>query len=146
MERISYQELPQGIYEQVLAIEEYIKQSPLDYSLIELVKLRLSQINQCAYCVDMHHKELKHAGETELRLSSVCVWRQTPYFTETERTLLHFAEELNALRAVDASFEKMAQYFNKEEIAYWSLVITQINTWNRLTHVFKTTPGEYKVA
>ncbi|HAS42607.1 MAG TPA: carboxymuconolactone decarboxylase [Microscillaceae bacterium] len=149
MERITYQEIPQGMFEKLRAIEDFLKASTIDHHLAELVKLRVSQLNGCAYCVDMHHKELKHLGEDELRLSSLCVWEDTSYFSDVERVVLKFAEEVTLLTAKPIAsevYDALSPYFNKEEISFLTLVVTQINTWNRLMKVFQFVPGRYQVA
>ena len=148
MERISYQDIPKGMFETLMEVEKFISNSSLDMPLIGLIKLRASQINGCAYCVDMHHKELQHQGEKELRLVSLCVWEETPYYTQKERAVLHFTEASTLLShkpIPSAVFEALLDYFSKQEIAYLTLVVAQINTWNRLMKVFQTTPGQYKV-
>ena len=149
MERISYQELPEGMLINLRLLEDFINTSPLEKTLVELVKLRISQLNGCAYCVDMHHKELKHLKETELRLSSLVVWRETPYFTNKERAVLSFAEALSILDGnpiPDAIYNPLTGHFPKSEIAFLVLAIAQINTWNRLMKVFLFTPGNYEVS
>ncbi|MGH1386491.1 carboxymuconolactone decarboxylase family protein [Kordia sp.] len=146
MERISYGDIPKGMFEHLQKIEVYIKESSIDNQLLELIKLRVSQKNGCAYCVDMHHKELKKTGETELRLSSLCVWEETPYFSEKERTVLTFADTLTKLQRTpipDAVYNSLLQFFDKKEICILTLAITQINTWNRLMKTFLFTPGNY---
>ena len=148
MERITYQDLPQGMFESLMGIESFIKNSPLPFSLLELVRLRVSQLNGCAYCVDMHHKELQHAGETDLRLSSVVVWQEAPYFTAKEKAVLAFSEGLTQLSGkplADQVFDSLLSFFSREEIAYLSLAVCQINTWNRLMKAFGFTPGNYQV-
>ena len=148
MERITYQDIPKGMFENLRAIEEFIDNSSLDPKLLELIKLRVSQKNGCAYCVDMHYKELKHLGETELRLSSVCVWEETPYFTEKERAVLYFTDALTKLNRSPITshvYNSLLDFFTKEQITYLTLAISQINTWNRLMKVFAFTPGNYKV-
>ncbi len=149
MERISYQDIPENIFTALRNIEDILDHSELDQKLLKLIKLRVSQINGCAYCVDMHYKECKHDGEIELRLSSLCVWEETPYFTEKERHVLSFAETLTVLNGrpiSDTIYHSLINHFSKSEIAYLSLAITQINTWNRLMKTFLFTPGLYKVA
>lgn len=148
MERITYQDIPEGIFQHLINIEEFIKTSGLDENLLELLRLRISQINGCAYCVDMHHKELKHTKESELRLSSVVVWKETPYFTEKERAVLNFAEELTVLSNTPINnkiYNTIKTHFSKKEISFLSLAIAQINTWNRLMKTFLFIPGNYKV-
>lgn len=148
MERITYRDLPKGMFEKLRAVEAYITESGLDFQLLELLRLRAAQLNGCAYCVDMHHKELKHLGETDLRLSSVCVWEETPYFSEKERAVLRYTEALTRLNdkpIPDNIFDPLLEFFNKMEISYLSLAIAQTNVWNRLMKAFRTTPGRYKV-
>ena len=148
MERISYADIPEGMFENLRTIEDSLNNSPLDNKLLELIRLRISQKNGCAYCVDMHYKELKHAGETELRLSSLCVWEETPYFSNKERIVLKFAETLTKLSSApipEEDYTPLLDFFNKNEICHLTLAITQINTWNRLMKVFQFTPGNYKI-
>ena len=149
MERITYQEVPAEIFEKLRAIEVYLENSFVDKQVLELLRLRISQLNGCAYCVDMHNKELKHLGETELRLSSLVVWQETPYFEEKERAVLHFAEKLTRISEEPLSnkyYDSLLNFFSKEEISNLTLAISQINTWNRLMKVFRFTPGNYKVS
>ena len=148
MERITYQDIPKGMFENLRTIEDSIINSTLDRKLIEMIRLRTAQINGCAYCVDMHHKELKHFGETELRLSSLCVWEEAPYFSEKEKLALLFTDTLTKLKSSPISqrlFENLSTHFSKEEICYLTLTISQSNTWNRLMKTFEITPGNYKV-
>ena len=148
MERISFQDLPQGMFEKLMAIESLVNGASLDFQLLELIRLRVSQINGCAYCIDMHYKELKHAGETELRLSSLSVWEETDYFTEREQAVLAFTEQLTLVSekgVTDARFERLTHHFDKQEIALLTLAIAQINTWTRLMRTFRFTPGKYRV-
>src|SRR5690606_32175082 len=97
MERISGNELPQGLMQALLQVEKYIDHSGLDKQLLELMRMRVSQINSCAYCLDMHFKEGIAAGETSLRLISVSAWRETNYYSPKEQAVLAFAEELTRL-------------------------------------------------
>lgn len=148
MERISQSEIPEGWYAAILGIETYLSKSGIDHRLLELVKLRVSQINSCAYCIDMHYKEAIHAGETPLRLISVGAWRETPYYTAKEQAVLAFAETLTHLLPEEHSdhiLDDMKKHFSNQEIANFTLAIAQINSWNRITRSFGTTPGNYKV-
>lgn len=148
MERISYQDIPNGMFKHLNDLEEFINNSTLDIKLLELVRTRVSQKNGCAYCVDMHHKLLKHEGETDLRLSSLCVWEETPYFTNKERSVLKFTDTLTKLSRTPISeeiFSALLEFFTKEEISYLTLAISQINTWTRLMKTFKFTPGNFKI-
>ncbi len=149
MERITYQDIPKGMFENLRTIEDSIINSTLDRKLIEMIRLRTAQMNGCAYCVDMHYKELKHFGETELRLSSLCVWEETPCFSEKERLVLSFTDTLTKLKSSPISkelFNNLSSLFSKEEICYLTLTISQSNTWNRLMKTFEFTPGNYKVS
>ena len=148
MERISYQDIPKGMFENLMSTEDYINKSSLDMQLLELIRLRVAQKNGCAYCVDMHHKELKHLGETDLRLSSLCVWKETPYFSEKEMAALNLTDALTKMSRdplPEEVFEVLTPHFSKEEICYLTLAISQINTWTRLMKTFKFTPGNYQV-
>lgn len=148
MERITYIDVPLEIFESLRNIESLLNNSALEKKLHYLIKLRVSQMNGCAYCVDMHYKELKHLNEEELRLSSLCVWDETPYFTEKERAVLLFAEKLSSINnetIADDIYNSLLKFFNKKEICYLTLAISQINTWNKLMKTFRFTPGVYEV-
>jgi AhpD family alkylhydroperoxidase len=146
--RISFTELPKGIFKTMLQVEELINNVGLDRKLLELLRLRVSQINKCAYCIDMHYKESKHQGETEQRLYSVSVWRETDYYSEIEKVALEFTEAITQIQndeMNDTLFEKMKVHFSKDEIAMLTLAIAQINSWNRLMKTYNFTAGIYKV-
>jgi AhpD family alkylhydroperoxidase len=148
MERITYQDIPKGMFENLMTTEDFINQSSLKIKLLELIRLRVAQKNGCAYCVDMHHKELKHLGETDLRLSALCVWKETPYFSEEEMAALNLTDVLTKMSRdplPEEVFEALAPHFNKEEICYLTLAISQINTWTRMMKTFKFTSGNYQV-
>ena len=148
MERISYADVPKGMFEKLMELEQMVNSSSLDIKLLEIIRLRVAQINGCAYCVDMHYKELKHANETELRLHSLCVWKDTPYFDEKERAALAFTEELTNIgngHLQEATYENLLHYFDKEQISLLTLAITQINTWTRMMITFQFIPGNYAV-
>lgn len=148
MERITYNDIPKGMFENLNSTEDFINNSTLDMGLLELIRTRVSQINGCAYCVDMHHKLLKNEGETELRLSSLCVWKSTPYFNKKEVAVLHFTDTLTTSDKApisDSTFNNLLEYFSKEEICFLTLAISQINTWTRLMKTFKFTPGIFEI-
>ncbi len=129
-------------------VEKYIDKSGLDKKLLELVRFRVSQINSCAYCLDMHFKEAVYLGETEKRLYSVSAWRETPFYSDMERAVLAFAEVLTRLPEEENSdhiHDELLQYFSKAEIGYLTLCIAQINTWNRVVRSFGPVPGNYQV-
>ena len=148
MERISYPDLPENFFTPLRQVEDYIETSGLDSNLLNLVRLRISQINACAYCLDMHYKELKHGGETDLRLSMLAAWEETEFFTEQEKAVLAYGEALTVLRCNDEiseCFEALHIYYSKAEISFISLAVTQINTWNRLMRSFNFRAGYFKV-
>ena len=120
----------------MMALENAVSAFGLDHSLLELVKLRASQINGCAYCVDMHTAEAKKAGETDRRLHSVVVWREAPFFTPRERAALGWTESLTLIastHAADEDFAALREHFSDKEIADLTVAIVAINGWNRIT-------------
>jgi len=148
MERISYQDIPEGMFENLMSTENFINNSSLELHLLELIRLRVAQKNGCAYCVDMHYKELKHLGETELRLSALCAWEETPYFSEKEKNVLLFTDALTKLNRSpipEEIYNRLLSFFSKEDVCYLTLAISQINTWTRLMRTFRFTPGNYEV-
>jgi AhpD family alkylhydroperoxidase len=147
MERISQTEAA-GVYQQMFQLQQYVDQSGIDKKLMILLKFRVSQINSCAHCIDMHYKEGIHAGETPQRIISVSVWRETPYYSPEERAVLAFAETLTHMRPEESSDEihkELSKFFSKEQIAILSLAIVAINGWNRLVRSFGVVPGKYRV-
>jgi len=148
MERISPKEQPEGLYRVMKQVQDYIDSCGLDHRLLELMRTRVSQINGCAYCLDMHFKEAVHAGEDPLRLISVSAWRETAYYSDKEQAVLAFAERLTLLPENEHSddiHDELLKHFSKHEIAYITLAVVQINSWNRLTKSFGPAPGHYKV-
>lgn len=148
MERISYSEMPEGLYQVLAQVEAYVGKSGIDLTLLHLIKMRVSQINSCAYCLDMHYKESIHVGETALRLISLSAWRETPYYTPKEQAVLAFAEALTYMAPNENSdhiHDELDKYFSKQEIAHLTLAIIQINSWNRLVRSSGVVPGNYKV-
>jgi AhpD family alkylhydroperoxidase len=107
---------------------------------------RVSQINGCGYCLDMHHKDAIHLGESELRLHTLPAWKECPYFTDKERAVLAYAESLTLhADADDAVFDGLKPFFSMAEIADLTLAVAQINSWNRINKAFRSTPGNYQV-
>jgi AhpD family alkylhydroperoxidase len=148
MERITFSQIPKRMVERLMAIENYINESTLDLQLLELMRLRVAQINKCAYCIDMHYKELKHTGETELRMSTLSVWNETSVFTEKEKTVLLFTEALTEISKKEVSteiFNSLTKFFTTEEICNLTFAISQLNTWTRLVRTFKFKAGNYQV-
>jgi AhpD family alkylhydroperoxidase len=126
------------------ALEGAVNKLGLEPALLELVKLRASQINGCAFCVDMHSSDARKAGETERRLHGVSVWRETPFFTERERAALGWTESLTQLsqtHAPDADYEALKAQFNDKEMVDLTLAISTINAWNRFAVGFRKMPA-----
>ena len=144
--RIAFSEVPEGIIKSMMAIEKYLATTGLEVLLLELLRLRASQINGCSYCIDMHYKEALAAGDVALRLYSLSAWRETPYYNERERVALAFTEALTNVSkdgVSDALYQAVAKVFTQEEIANLTMAVAQINSWNRLVASFRFTPGQY---
>ena len=146
--RIDYKSVAPGAYRAALALEQYVAQSGLEPPLLELIRLRASQLNGCAWCIDMHTKEARALGETEQRLYAVVAWRDTPYFTDRERAALAWAESVTVLGdgfVPDAVYEEARRSFTEEELVDLTIAVAAINVWNRLNVAFRTVPGDYQV-
>ncbi|RKT27105.1 AhpD family alkylhydroperoxidase [Paraburkholderia sp. RAU2J] len=138
-----YQANPAAI-KALIGVEERIGKSALEKSLIELVRLRASQINGCAYCVDMHTADARKGGETERRLATVVVWRETPFFTDRERAALEWTEALTLVsqeQVPDAVWNVVRPHFSDEELVDLTLLVSAINAWNRFAISFRKLPG-----
>lgn len=134
-------------YRALLNAEKALSKSSIEKPLQELIKLRVSQINACAFCIDMHWKDARAAGETEQRLYGVAAWRESPYYTERERAGILLAEQLTRLadRAIpEAVHEKVREVFNIQEVGDLVWVVAAINTWNRVNVGLRTVPGAYQ--
>jgi len=137
---------PKGV-QLLLGIERHIAASKLDPKLLHLVKMRASQINGCAFCLDMHSKDARAEGETEQRLYSLDAWQEAPYYSDRERAALAWTEAVTCLHhghVCDNAYEKARAHFNENEIATLTLAVAMINTWNRLNVAFRTEPGGYR--
>ena len=145
--RINFYTLaPDGIAA-MRGLEQVVSQSGLELSLRELVKLRVSQMNGCAYCIDMHSKDARAAGETEQRLYALNAWRETPFFSDRERAALEWAERITNIavdHAPDDVFFHVRQFFSEAEMVNLTLAIVAINGWNRLAIAFRAVPGSYQ--
>jgi AhpD family alkylhydroperoxidase len=134
-------------FQPLFAVEAAISGSGLDHKLLHLVKMRASQINGCAYCIDMHSKDARAEGETEQRLYSLDAWRETPFFSDRERAALEWTEAVTLVattHAPDEAYEAVRAQFSEDELKALTLAIAMINTWNRLNVAFRTVPGDYK--
>jgi AhpD family alkylhydroperoxidase len=146
-ERISFSELPAKLIEAVLTVESYANSCGFDMKLVELIRYRVSQLNGCAYCLDRHYKEGIHAGESAMRLYSLPVWQETPFYSDKERAALRWADAVTLLtedKIDDALVESMVEHFSKAELANLTLIVAQINTWNRIAKPFAFLPGEFQ--
>ena len=129
-----YTAFPQGI-QAMLAMEKAVRGSGLEGSLLELVKIRASQLNGCGYCLAMHNRDARKAGEKQTRLDTVSAWRETPFFTPREQAALAWCEAMTELPrhgSADDRYEALAEQFSAEEIAALTFAIVAINGWNRL--------------
>jgi len=131
----------------MISLARVIGDSGLERSLLELVKTRASQLNGCAYCIDMHTKDARANGETEQRLYALSAWRETPFFTSRERAALAWTEALTNIQqghAPDDVYELARTEFDEAELTRLTLVVTQINAWNRIALAFRAEPGSYQ--
>ena len=138
-----YKASPEGT-KAMIALEERASKSSIEKPLAELVRLRASQINGCAFCVDMHTADARKGGETDRRLATVSVWRETPFFTERERAALEWTESVTLLAQThvpDEVWERVKPYFSDQEIADLTLLIIAINGWNRIAVTFRKMPA-----
>ncbi|MEO0488877.1 MAG: carboxymuconolactone decarboxylase family protein [Cyanobacteria bacterium J06659_2] len=132
----------------MMGLERYVRKSGLDKTLLELVKTRASQINRCAFCIDMHTKDARYAGETEQRLYALSAWKETPFFTPQERAVLALTEAVTLIGehdVPDAVYEKVGRYFTVDQITQLLMAIVTINAWNRIAITTRTVPGSYQV-
>jgi len=147
--RIDYPRLAPDAMKAMMALERYVRSSELEHSLIELIKLRASYMNGCAYCVDMHTKDARVAGETEQRLYAVPVWREAPFFSPRERAALAWTEAVTALggsSVPDDVYEEAREHFSELELVNLTMAVIAINGWNRLAVSFRSEPGIYQPA
>ena len=146
-QRIDYKQVAPGAYKAMLGIEAYVRGSGLERSLLELVKTRVSQINGCAHCLDMHTKEARAAGETEQRLYLLAAWRDAPFYSDRERAALDWVEALTQISTNDVSDELYAEvrrHFDEKALVDLTLAIVAINGWNRLAVPFRSDSGSYQ--
>jgi AhpD family alkylhydroperoxidase len=139
------QQAQQAMY----ALEKYLAECGLEHSLIHLMKMRASQINGCAYCIDMHSKDARALGETEQRLYELDAWRETPFYSDRERAALAWTEAITLVSEThvpDSVYEEVRKIFNEKEIVDLTFVVTTINAWNRLAIALRAVPGRYRPA
>ena len=144
--RIDLMHVNPGIVQAMLGLERQVGRASLDHRLLDLVRMRASQINGCAYCLDMHSKDARAKGETEQRLYGLGAWRETPYYSARERAALEWTEAITLVaerHAPDDVFERVREQFSEDELAHLTLAIVAINGWNRLNIAAGTVPGGY---
>jgi AhpD family alkylhydroperoxidase len=144
--RIDLMHVTPGVIQAMLGLERQVRQAGFDHKLLDLVRMRASQINGCAYCLDMHSKDARANGETEQRLYSLDAWRETPYYSARERAALEWTEALTLVAKTHVSddvFDRVREQFSEDELVHLSLAIVAINGWNRLNVAARTVPGDY---
>ncbi len=147
MVRVNYAKHSPGVYEAMEHLEQYLKQCSIEENLLHLVKLRASQINHCAYCIDMHWKDLRALGETEQRLYGLDAWRESPYYTDRERAALAWAEAVTFVAETgvpDSVYETARAQFSETELADLTMIVATINAWNRLSIAARSPAGTYR--
>jgi AhpD family alkylhydroperoxidase len=147
--RVDFNSSATDAYRAMIALETAVRKTGLERSLLELVKLRASQINGCGYCIDMHTKDARAAGETEQRLYCLSVWEETPFYTDRERAALAWTEATTRIadrNVPDELFEQVREFFTEQELVNLTLAVIAINGWNRMSIAFRAVPGEYQPA
>ncbi len=147
--RLHYAKAAPGVYEAMDALDQYLQGCGLEESLLHLARLRASQINGCAYCLDMHWKDLRAIGEGEQRLYSLDAWRESPYYTDRERAALTWTEAVTLITSghvSDAVYEEVRPHFSEKELCDLTLAVAAINAWNRLSISARLVPGVYQPA
>src|SRR5881394_3984405 len=147
--RFDYRKFSPEPIQAMFALEKYIASCGLDHKFVHLLKLRASQINGCAYCIDMHSIDARAAGETEQRLYALNAWRETPFFTDRERAGLAWIEAITLVSEThvpDAAYEEAAKHFSEKEVFDLTFIASTINAWNRIAISARTAAGSYKPA
>jgi AhpD family alkylhydroperoxidase len=147
--RLEYRKFNQEPLQAMLALEKYLATCGLDHRFMHLLKLRASQINGCAFCIDMHSLDARAAGETEQRLYALNAWRETPFFTDRERAGLAWIEAVTLVAQThvpDEIYEEALAHFSEKEIVDLTYLATTINAWNRLAVATRALPGRYRPA
>jgi AhpD family alkylhydroperoxidase len=145
--RINYAKLAPAPLKSLGGIEAYLHNASIERSLRELVKLRASQLNGCAYCIDMHWKDARAAGESEQRLYGLDAWEESPYYTDRERAALRLTEAVTNLHdghVPDALYDAVRSHFSEQELVDLTWAVAAINAWNRMAIAMRAVPGAYK--
>ena len=144
--RLEYAKIAPGVVRSLAGLDKYLADAGLEGALLDLVKLRASQINGCAYCIDMHSKDARASGETEQRLYALSAWRDAPYYTDRERAALAWTESVTLIaeqHVSDALFELALAAFSEQELVNLTLAVIAINGWNRIAISFRPEVGRY---
>ena len=147
--RLNYPAIAPEPLKLMYAVEKYLGGSGLERKLLELVKIRASQINGCAYCLDMHTQDARAEGETERRIYALSAWRETPFYTDRERAALAWTEAVTRVSdggVSDALYEEARRHFDEKELADLTWAVAAINAWNRVAISFRSVPGTYRPA
>ena len=147
--RIDIMKVDPKVYHAMIGLETYLRQCGLEEALLELIKMRASQINGCAYCLDMHSKDARAAGETEQRLYGLNAWEESPFYSERERAALAWTEAVTLVsqgHVPDEVYEKVKKQFSEKEIAALTMAVVAINGWNRLAISSRAVAGTYQPA
>lgn len=145
--RLNHAKVAPGAMRAMVGLETYLNESSIEVSLRELVKTRASQLNGCAYCLDMHTKDARALGETEQRLYALSAWREAPFYTDRERAALAWTEAVTFVadgHVPDDVYELASQHFDEKELVDLTMAVIAINGWNRLAIAFRPEVGSYK--
>jgi AhpD family alkylhydroperoxidase len=145
--RLEYSKFAPEVLHSLYAIERHVHDSGIDIKLLHMIKLRASQINGCAFCIDMHWKDARAAGETEQRLYGLDAWRESPYYTERERAALEWAESVTLVSEThvpDDVYQRLRAQYSEKEVVDLTVAVGMINLWNRVAISFRAVPGQYQ--
>ena len=148
-QRFNVAQLSPAGYKAMAGLEVFLANCHIEKNLLHLIKLRASQINGCAFCIDMHWKDLRAAGETEQRLYGLDAWEESPYYSPRERAALAWTEAVTRISEThvpDSVYESVKQQFNEQELSDLTIAVAAINAWNRIAIAARSTPGKYQSA
>lgn len=146
-QRVNYVKTNPEAFGLMRKFEDYAKTTGFDRKIIELIKIRVSQLNGCAFCLDMHTKDARHIGETEQRIYLLNAWREAPFYSEQERAVLELTEAVTQISTggvSDALYQEISQHFDEKQYVDLIILINTINCWNRLAISVNAVPGDYQ--
>lgn len=144
--RLNYGRVAPGVRDAMMSLKKYVRSSGLEESLLHLIEIRASQLNGCAWCVDMHTKDARATGETEQRVYMLSAWREAPFYSDRERAALEWTEAVTLVaqsHVPDDVYREARKHFSEKELVDLTLAIVAINGWNRLNVAFRTVAGNY---